>query len=56
MIIWQTIASQKAAEAIGLPFNPVEKSHVATSGKTVLGPILFGAVARATITQMEPMI
>lgn len=50
------MAIQNGADAMGLPFKPCEKSHVAVSGKTLPGPILFGAVARATMTQIEPMI
>lgn len=39
-----------------LPLRPLEKSHDAASGNTLLGPIASGAVARATITLMVPMI
>lgn len=56
MISWEVSAIQKGAEAIGLPDSPCEKSHFPASGKTLSGPILLGAVARATITQTEPMI
>jgi len=49
-------AIQKEGEAIGLPRSPFPKSHVPASGKTLSGPILLGAVARATITHIEPMI
>jgi len=56
MTIWQMSAIQNGAEAIGLPDIPCEKSHVPTLGNTVPGPIAFGAVARATMTQIEPMI
>lgn len=56
MTIWHIMAIQKGADAIGDPFRPSWKSHFAASGKTLSGPTLFGAVARATITQMEPMI
>ena len=56
MMSWLASAIQKGAEAIGLPFSPFWKSHVPASGKTLDGPILLGAVARATITQIEPMI
>lgn len=38
------------------PLRPSWKSHLAASGKTLSGPTLLGAVARATITQTEPMI
>ena len=55
MISWLVSAIQKGAEAIGLPFSPFPKSHVPASGKTLSGPILLGAVARATITQTAPM-
>jgi hypothetical protein len=55
MISWLMSAIQKGAEAIGLPRNPFPKSHVPASGKTLSGPILLGAVARATITHTEPM-
>lgn len=56
MMSWQLSAIQKGAEAIGLPRSPVfPKSHVPASGKTLSGPILLGAVARATITHTEPM-
>jgi hypothetical protein len=48
-------AIQKGAEAIGLPRSPFPKSHVPASGKTLPGPILLGAVARATITHIAPM-
>ena len=53
---WQMSAIQKGAEAIGLPFSPDWKSHCPASGKTLDGPTLFGAVARATITHTEPII
>jgi hypothetical protein len=56
MTSWQVSAIQKGAEAIGLPRSPFPKSHVPASGKTLSGPILLGAVARAIITHTEPMI
>lgn len=56
MMSWLTSAIQKGAEAMGLPLNPSWKSHFPASGKTLSGPILFGAVARATITHIEPII
>ena len=56
MISWLVSAIQKGAEAIGLPRSPFPKSHVPASGKTLSGPILLGAVARATITHIAPMI
>ena len=55
MISWLVSAIQKGAEAIGLPRSPFPKSHVPASGKTLSGPILLGAVARATITHTAPM-
>jgi len=39
---------------IGPPFNQFGLK-IAMSGRTVPGPVPFGAVARATITQTEPM-
>ena len=56
MTIWHIMATQKGADAIGEPLRPSEKSHLAASGKTLSGPTLLGAVARATITQTDPMI
>jgi len=57
MIIWEIRAIQKSGDAIGLPFKPsVEKSHFAASGNTLPGPMLLGAVALATMTQIEPII
>jgi hypothetical protein len=38
------------------PAKPSRKSHFDASGKTLSGPILLGAVARATMTQTAPMI
>jgi len=38
------------------PFSPSPKSHFAASGKTELGPTALGAVARATMTQIDPII
>ena len=49
-------AIQKSGAAIGLPARPCEKSHVPMLGNTLPGPIAFGAVARATMTQTAPMI
>lgn len=56
MMSWLVSAIQKGAEAMGLPLSPSWKSHCPASGKTLDGPILFGAVARATITHTEPII
>jgi len=38
------------------PESPSEKSQLAASGNTVTGPRRLGAVARAIITQTDPMI
>lgn len=56
MTIWQIKAIQNSGSAIGLPEMPCEKSQVPMLGNTVLGPIALGAVARATMTQIAPMI
>jgi len=54
ILIWECCKLIK--DDINLPFRPSEKSHLAASGKTEPGPIRLGAVARATITQTEPII
>ena len=41
---------------VSSPCSPSLKSHCAASGKTVLGPSRLGAVARATMTQIDPII
>ena len=43
-------------EKMSSPCSPSLKSHWAASGKTLPGPTRLGAVARATITQTDPII
>jgi hypothetical protein len=47
--------AQKGPDAIGEPLMPSLNVQYEASGKTEPGPIRFGAVLRATMTEMEPM-
>lgn len=55
MTIWQINPAQKGPDAMGEPLMPSLNVQYDASGKTEPGPILLGAVFRATMTATEPM-